>query len=124
MRTDPEMLLAAAGVLFALSALLTQWRNRVQARRERELLRKEFEMKIEACSETSQDLKKVLEALEESVRKAPELPAPGAMHRSVRTRALQLLRSGVSPDTAASSLAVSRREIRLLDQVAQLLYPR
>ena len=45
----------------------------------------------------------------------------GCLHRSIRTRTLQLLRSGVSVESAASTLAIPRKDIVLLSRVASIL---
>jgi hypothetical protein len=50
-----------------------------------------------------------------------EILRDGRMNRTSRAQAMRLLRSGVSPDTAAATLGVARREIKLLATVSQLL---
>ena len=45
----------------------------------------------------------------------------GRLHRSTRTRTLQLLRSGVSVESAAGTLAIPRKDIVLLSRVASIL---
>jgi hypothetical protein len=43
------------------------------------------------------------------------------MNRSLRSQATHLLRSGMMPDTVASTLGVAKREVRLIAGVSGLL---
>jgi hypothetical protein len=76
------------------------------------------------CAAMQAELKQGFDALEQFVLSPAEPPRAGSLNRSARSQALQLLRSGMSPETAAATLGMGRREMRLLDRVAQTFSPR
>jgi hypothetical protein len=45
----------------------------------------------------------------------------GGLTRTRRSQAMQLLRSGMSPESAASSLGIAMREMRLISKVSRIL---
>jgi hypothetical protein len=45
----------------------------------------------------------------------------GGLNRTKRSQAMQLLRSGMSPETAASTLGITTREMRLISRVSRIL---
>jgi hypothetical protein len=45
----------------------------------------------------------------------------GGLTRTRRSQAMQLLRSGVSPESAASTLGIAMREMRLISRVSRIL---
>jgi hypothetical protein len=45
----------------------------------------------------------------------------GGLTRSVRAQAMQLLRSGMSPERAASTMGIGKREMRLIAAVSRTL---
>jgi hypothetical protein len=59
-------------------------------------------------------------SLEEGGRRASEALNDGRLNQSARARALQLLRAGISPDTAANTLGTATRDIRLLAKVSRV----
>lgn len=54
--------------------------------------------------------------LEQSAQ-CTEKAAKGGITRSVRSQAMQLLRTGVTPDTAGEKLGIARNEMRLIAKV-------
>jgi hypothetical protein len=60
-------------------------------------------------------------SLAERSRGANESLHDGRLNQSARAQALQLLRAGISPDTAANTLGTATRDIRLLAKVSRLL---
>jgi hypothetical protein len=57
----------------------------------------------------------------ESGKRPHEALHDGRLNHSARAQALQLLRAGISPDTAANTLGTATRDIRLLAKVSRLL---
>jgi hypothetical protein len=127
MTLDPALAAAAASLLLVLlpAVLLVaaRRRSRTQTRGELECLRASFEREKITSAEALSELKKGLGALENQVRSAPEAPQPGGLNRSARAEALRLLRSGMSPETAAASLGMGKREMRLLERVSRTFWP-
>jgi hypothetical protein len=121
MMPDTASIAGVAGCLAALSALLAARRYHLIATREAARLSNEFERRQALCSEQITGLRKDLSALELSLRNTDELLREGRLNRTSRAQAMRLLRSGVSPDTAAATLGLAKREIRLLATVSQLL---
>jgi hypothetical protein len=110
-----------AGLMSALLALYQQRRQRNRSRRDLEALRGSMERQQMACLEMFSEVNRSLTTLEDGVKSLRETPKSGSLNRSIRTQALQLLRSGQSSDAAASSLGLGRRETRLLERVSQTL---
>jgi hypothetical protein len=67
------------------------------------------------------ELKQHLPMLEQSAQQIES--ARIGFTRSIRAQALQLLRSGMSADTAATTLGLPRNELRLLAAVSRALKP-
>ncbi len=124
MKVDPVWVATAATMLVAVLSVVLHARGRARNRRDLAELKASAARQASLFEETQAGIREEIAALEEFVRNAPEPPRPGALNKSIRTQALQLLRSGVSPDTAASSLGLGRQEVRLLERVAQSLYVR
>jgi hypothetical protein len=72
-----------------------------------------------ACSGEFAEIRKQAAELEASLQNTRDVLRHGRFNRSTRAQALHLLRSGMSPETAASALGVGRRELRLLAKVAE-----
>jgi hypothetical protein len=109
----------AGGLVFAIALLVAQGRYRAQSRRDFEELRRSLELEHKLCADTFFELKENLAQVREESQR--ETPRPGALSRGARAEAMRLLRSGLAPETAASSLGIGRREMRLLERVAQTL---
>jgi hypothetical protein len=124
MNIAPILPAASAALLGAAFSLALHWRVRVRNARDLAELKASAARQASFVEESQAGLRGEIAALEELVRSAPEPPRAGALNKSTRTQALQLLRSGVSADTAAYSLGLCKSEVRLLEQVAQSLYVR
>jgi hypothetical protein len=120
-----EMQMALAGAaglsfLFVPSAAV-QWRRRRRNRRELADLREAIERQQMASLEMFSEVHRSVAMLEEGLRGVRETPKAGVLNRSARAQALQLLRSGLSAETAGPSLGIGKREMRLLERVSQTL---
>ncbi len=65
-----------------------------------------------------------LATAERNAQSSLELLRDGRLAVPARSRALRMLRSGMSPETAASELGMARNEVSLLQKVAIALAPR
>jgi len=118
------LIVAVAGAAGLVPVLLVLWlhrRHRNRLRRDLEALRGSMERQQMVCLEMFSEVNRTLTTLEEGMNGLRQNPKSGTLNRSTRAQAMKLLRSGVSADAAASSLGVGRREIRLLENVSQIL---
>ena len=74
-----------------------------------------------SCAETLAGMERQLEMLEAGRQSADELLRDGRLSQSRRAQALQLMRSGIAPETAAVTLGMAVREVRLLAKVSRVL---
>jgi hypothetical protein len=102
-------------------SMITQWRQRRKSGREATSVREALELRRTECSEQFEELKKAHQTLEESLHSTRDVLRDGRLNRSTRSAAVQLLRTGMSPDTAASTLGLARREMQMLAKVFVLL---
>jgi hypothetical protein len=72
------------------------------------------------CSGRIDQLDRNVELLELSAQNIEHVGRIGLM-RSQRSQAMHLLRSGMSPDSAAANLGIARREMRLISKVSNIL---
>ncbi len=124
MRFDLALTVSYAAMFLVWLSFAAQWRSRARQRTELAKLQVELDSQKAASSASFSELNRDVLALREEVRTPPEPPRAGGLNRSARAQALQLLRSGVSPESAATSLGMGKREMRLLEQVSQTLYAR
>jgi hypothetical protein len=121
---------ALTACVVAIGGALAWRRRRASAElgtkrcREADELREVLEAQRVACAEQLAALSKNLELPEASIPRSNEGPWDGRLNVSVRAQALQLLRAGVSPDTAAATLGVPSHDIRLLARVSRMLAAR
>jgi hypothetical protein len=123
----PGILAGISGALGGLTCLLVfgtlvlgtlvLGKYRSDARQSHADLRKELlaglsEQKVE-CSEQIALLKSSIAVLEPGARIDAGM-ATGGLTRSLRSQAVQLLRTGMPPEGAASILGIGRREMRLI----------
>ena len=73
------------------------------------------------CGSEVSELREALHALETGMVSAQESLRGGRLNLSVRSQALQMLRSGSAAETVASSLGIATSEARLLTRVGQIL---
>jgi hypothetical protein len=111
---------AIAGVALLLT-VLAQWRHRSHRAREAAAMREAIDRHQGACCERFDGLRRSHEDLETSLRNTRDTLRDGRLNRSTRAAALQLLRSGMSPDAAAAESGIAKREMRLLAKVPGLL---
>ncbi len=102
-------------------SMVTQWRHRRKLRRQATSTREALELHRIECSERFEELRKGQESLEESLDSTRNVLRNGRLNRSTRAAALQLLRTGMSPDSAASSLGLAKREMRMIARISALL---
>jgi hypothetical protein len=121
---------AAAGLLVGIVSLLVNWRQGWQrARVEREMvniqesLREEMERGHRQCQGEIAEVRETLAEAEMNAQVNLELLRDGRLGMPARARALRMLRSGMSAETAATELGLARNEVRLLEKVSILLAP-
>jgi hypothetical protein len=95
--------------------LLSELRSELQSRMQAMLLEQQVEY-----SRRIAELGSNVAALEQSAQNVDEVRT-GELSRSVRSQAMQLLRSGMSPASAASALRIGKREMRLIATVSSTL---
>jgi hypothetical protein len=121
---DPGFLAGAFGTLSALICLLALKKDRVTAKRIHAELRAELQAIVlehkAGCSEQIAQLSRSVTVLELSAQNVDQA-GKGGLTRSLRSQATQLLRTGMSPESAASTLGIGRREMRLIARVSRTL---
>ena len=98
-------------------SMLTQWRCSRKLRRESASAREASELRRTECLEQFEQLRKALQTQEESLQNTRDVLRNGRLNRSTRTAAMQLLRTGMSSDAAASSLGLAKREMQMIARV-------
>jgi hypothetical protein len=102
-------------------SMITQWRQRRKFGREATSAREALERHRSECSEQFEELRKARQTVEGSLQSTCDVLRNGRFNRSTRAAALQLLRTGMSPGTAASSLGIAKREMQMVARVFVLL---
>ncbi len=121
MTTDPGLIAGVAGCFAALFSLLALRRYHSIAARESVRLSGELERRQADCMEQIGGLRNDLITLESSLQNTEEILRDGRLNRTTRAQAMKLLRSGISPDIAASTLGMAVREMKLMATVSRLL---
>jgi hypothetical protein len=125
---------AAAGLLVGIVSLLVNWRQgwlRARGMREmaeiqtslQESLREEMERGQRQCQGEIGEVRETLAEAEKNAQVNRELLRDGRLGMPARARALGMLRSGMSAETAAVELGLARNEVRLLEKVSIFLAP-
>src|SRR5690242_989016 len=104
MMMDPGLIAGVAGCCAALFSLFALRKYQLIAARETARLSEEAERRQAICSEQIGGLRNDLVNLELSLHNSDELLRDGRLSRTTRAQAMKLLRSGISPETAASTL--------------------
>jgi hypothetical protein len=104
---DPGLVAGASGIAGSVICLLALRKGRIAVER----THAEFRALLAECIEKTEQLS--AQNRDESGRTA--------LTRSIRSQAIQLLRSGMPPDTAASTLGIGKREMRLIACVSREL---
>ncbi len=98
-------------------------RQRARAEWQREELQADLQSRLrqqrEEFSEQVARIGRSVEVLELGAKSVEE--AGRGLSRSRRSQAMQLLRSGMSPESAATSLGMARREMHLIAKVSRIL---
>jgi hypothetical protein len=108
------------GMIIGATSLFAVRRHRIQADQTRE----EIHIMLRQHQTEYQDgigqVARAVEFLEKSGQSS-EAVLRGKLTHSVRSQAIQLLRSGMSPDSAAAAAGIARREMHLISRVSQIL---
>lgn len=113
---DPGLIGGALGVLIGIVCLFLLRSAGAEIARTQKLL----ESNHAACLGQIGQVGRAVEFLELSGQ-STEDAIGRAMNRSLRSQAMELLRSGMSSDTVASTLGVASREVRLIAGVSGIL---
>ena len=121
MNSDSGWLISVFGLAMAMISLWMLSRARALWQRDSTELRMQVEQVQTSCGQEVGQLREALNALETGMASAQESLRAGRLNLSVRSQALQMLRSGSTPETVASSLGIATSEARLLTRVGQVL---
>jgi hypothetical protein len=120
---DPALIAGVCGTVAGAACLLMLRRHHTRAEWQRAELQAELQSQLwqqrEEFSEQMAQLGRSVEVLELSAKSVDE--AGRGLSRSRRSQAMQLLRSGMSPESAATSLGMGRREMHLIARVSRIL---
>ena len=121
MNSDSGWLISVFGLAIAMISLWMLSRARALWQRDSTELRMQVEQVQTSCGQEVGQVREALNALETGMASAQESLRAGRLNLSVRSQALQMLRSGSTPETVASSLGIATSEARLLTRVGQVL---
>jgi hypothetical protein len=113
--------IAGASLVAVMLGLAVNWRHRVLQRRENAQIRAELAKGHEECLGKISRMRGRVEESERNAQLNAELLHDGRLSASSRSRALRMLRSGMSAETAATELGMAKSEVRLLEKVAAVL---
>jgi len=128
---------AAAGLLTAIVCLaMIWWQGSMRVSGQREIhqmldlqerqqksLHEDLELGLTQCRAEISELRDNLAEAEKNAQSNKDLLRDGRLGMPARSRALRMLRSGVSAETAATELGLPRNEVQLLEKVSLLLAP-
>jgi hypothetical protein len=118
---DFVLIAGACGILTGSICLLALRRHRIAIDRSHAELRSMLREQEVEWSARIEQLNRGMAILELRAQNYDEVAKGGGLTHSVRLRAMQLLRSGMSPESAASTLGIGRREMRLIAGVSRTL---
>lgn len=133
MTIDLNLILASAAVLAAIGSLIAVFGHKKSCRRAMEAadstiwhIKKVCEDRAAELSSTvktelQSEFAEALSRLEAGWRASERALGDGRISRSSRSEALRLLRSGMAPETAATTLGMPRNDLELLSKVAGIL---
>jgi HAMP domain-containing protein len=116
--------LGAAGLIAGIVSVFAIWRQQSVHTRDNTRLREETDRRHHECLAQICQVREEMEASETNAQSSLELLRDGRLGMPARARALQMLRSGMAAETAATELGLARNEVQLLAKVAALLAPR
>ena len=119
---DAGLIAGVTGILAAIVCLILFRRHRASAERQNREMTSLLRQHETECAGKIDQLGRSVAVLESSAWNIEHL-GQAALTRSRRSEAMQLLRSGISPDTAASKLGIARREMHLIARIADILSP-
>jgi hypothetical protein len=117
---DPGLIAGLSGMVAATACFVLLRASRVSAERQNGEFTALLRQHQADCSAKMDQLGRNLAVLESSGQMIEHLGRT-ELTRSRRSQAMQLLRSGMSVDTAAAKLGIARREMRLIDTVSKIL---
>jgi hypothetical protein len=117
---DPGLVTGVCGILAGLICLVALRGHRIAAAKVHAELRSMVREQEAEWSGRIEQLDHRMAAFELRVQSVDDA-AKGGLTHSVRTRALQLLQSGMSVESVASTLGIGRREMRLIARVSRTL---
>jgi hypothetical protein len=117
---DPGLIAGASGILGSVICWLALRQRRIAVERTHAELGAMLGSHKADCAEKIEHLGRSIVVLELTVQNRDEAGKAG-LTRSVRSQAMQLLRSGMPQDIAASTLGIGRREMRLIAGVSRAL---
>ena len=120
---DPGLIAGASAFLGSLFGFLALRKRAAALERAHIELRATLGAHEIECSEKIEQLVHAVAVLEMSAQNIDEAGKAG-LTRSVRSQAMQLIRRGISPDNAASTLGIGKHEMRLIARVSDALLPR
>jgi hypothetical protein len=117
---DPGTVAGACGILAGSICLLALRRHRIIAEKTQSEFRSLLHEQKAECFQQIAQLDRNMAVLELSAQNIDDA-CNGGFTRALRSQAMQLLRSGMSPEIAASTLGIGRREMRLIARVSHTL---
>ena len=126
--------IAVAALLAGIAGLAASWRQTRLRRRDLREIRETLEihdrLQKSLCDDLRVEMKRGLGQCRDEIAEAEknaqatmELLRDGRLEAPARSRALRMLRSGMSAETAAAELGLARNEVQLLEKVSVLLAP-
>lgn len=112
---------AAAGLMAGMLSVWLHRRARSAWRLEAEELRAEMLRIRGECLAEAGRVGNEFEAWKRETQMAADAVCDGRLSASVRSRAMRMLRAGVTPAAAAAELGLARSEVRLLQEVTAAL---
>ena len=118
---SPELLLALGSILVSLWCAVAVAASRTRTARSSKTLEAAMEQCRADCGQTTARALREFETTEARAAATDPVHDTGRLHRSSRSRAIKLLRSGCSIESTASTLEIPRKDIILLSRVASIL---
>ena len=118
---SPELLLALGSILVSLWCAVAVVASRTHMAGTSKKLAAAMEQCRAECGQTTARALREFETTEARAAATDPVHDPGRLHRSTRSRAIKLLRSGCSIESTASTLQIPRKDIALLSRVTSIL---